>query len=134
MDVSGETRYGRIFPNPFTAVESVGKFSGDGTGSKRRLQRALFKAGSWGKGSLFSFRFLGSNPHGSAQLQRQTQCRAQNTLSTTLQKGNPGACQGLASDPSVGPRVNRNHQMEHKLHKGKLFFQRGKRLPFRDLW
>ena len=45
----------------------------------------------------------------------------------------PGACPGLASDPSVGPRVNRNSQMERELHKGKLFFWRGKRLPFRDV-
>lgn len=57
----------------------------------------------------------------------------QSTEHAVLQKGNPGACLGLASDPSVGPRVNRNRQMKRKRHKGKLFFQGGKRLPFRDL-
>lgn len=63
-----------------------------------------------------------------AQPHRQTPCRAQNIGQTPSERATPGACPGLASDPSAGPRVNKNHQMERK-----LFFHRGKRLPFGDL-
>lgn len=98
----------------------------------QHLQRVSLRTGSCKKGSLSSFHLLPSeDSQGPAQLQRQMPCRAQNTQNTQQtpsKRATPGACPGLASAPSAGPRVNKNHQMERK-----LLFHRGKRLPFGDL-
>lgn len=139
--MSGETGQGRIFSKPSAGVESVGKFAGEmGQGADEASQNSACeglyskqalagKARSPPSTSVAQIHMVLHNSNNKHNAEQKTRWQPPSRRVT------PGACPGLALDPSVGPRVNRNRQMERELHKGKLFFRgvgRG-RLPFRDL-
>lgn len=139
MDASGEMGQGRIFSKPFAGVESIGKFAGEtGQGADEGSRNSACK-GLYSKQALEGMARTPPST-GAAQIHvvlhnSKDKHDAEHKTCWWPPSGrvNPGACLGLASDPSVGPRVNRNRQMERELHKGKLFFFLGGRLPFRDL-
>lgn len=125
---------GRIFSKPSEGLESVGKFAGDtGQGTDEGLQSSTCKRFSsqqplpekaHSPPSISTTQIHGVLPNSKDKHHAEHKTHQQ----TPSERATPGACPGLASAPSAGPRVNKNHQMERK-----LFFHGGKRLPFQDL-